>query len=147
MQPGRNTGGTSYFTRGSHQDDVLRLQGTPSSINRYESLGVATWSYGRSTVEIDLRSKRVIEWSNSGNLKVRMQPGRNTGGTSYFTRGSHQDDVLRLQGTPSSINRYESLGVATWSYGRSTVEIDLRSKRVIEWNNSGNLKVRMQPGR
>ena len=90
-----------YFTRGSQQDDVLRLQGTPSSINRYESLGVATWSYGRSTVEIDLRSKRVIEWSNSGNLKVRMQPGRNTGGTSYFTRGSHQDDVLRLQGTPS----------------------------------------------
>ena len=145
MQPGRNTGGTSYFTRGSHQDDVLRLQGTPSSISRYSTFEL--WKYGFSSVKIDLQSKRVIEWNNlNGNLKVRMQPGRNTGGTSYFTRGSHQDDVLRLQGTPSSISRYSTFEL--WKYGFSSVKIDLQSKRVIEWNNlNGNLKVRMQPGR
>ena len=143
LEARRNTGSTSYFTRGSHQDDVLRLQGTPSGINRYSSYEI--WSYGFSTVKIDLRSKRVVEWSNSGNLKVKMQPVRSTGNTSYFTRGSHQDDVLRLQGTPSGINRYSSYEI--WSYGFSTVKIDLRSKRVVEWSNSGNLKVKMQPGR
>ena len=85
-----------------------------------------------------------------GNLKnVKMQPGRNTGGTSYFTRGSHQDDVLRLQGTPSKINRYGSLGYEYWWYGSSNVKIGLRStlQKVVEWDNNGNLKVKMQPGR
>ena len=147
MQPGRNTGSTSYFTRGSHQDDVLHLQGTPSGIDRYPASGYEVWSYGLSRVTIDLRSKKVVEWDNNGNLKVKMQPGRNTGSTSYFTRGSHQDDVLRLQGTPSGIDRYPASGYEVWSYGLSRVTIDLRSKKVVEWDNNGNLKVKMQPGR
>ena len=135
----------AYFTRGSHKDDVLRLQGTPSSIDRYDSLRKEIWRYGLSTVEIDLRSGRVLQWSNfRGNLKVELPPGGNTTGASYFTRGSHKDDVLRLQGTPSSIDRYDSLGKEIWRYGLSTVEIDLRSGRVLQWSNfRGNLKVGM----
>lgn len=62
-----------HFTRGSHSDEVLRLQGTPSEIQRYDALGKEVWSYGYSTVEIDLQIGRVRQWSNSGgNLKVRM---------------------------------------------------------------------------
>ena len=38
---------------------------------------------------------RVTEWSNSGNLKVGMEPGSNVTGARTFTRESHQDDVLR----------------------------------------------------
>ena len=134
-----------YFTRGSHQDDVLRIQGTPSSINRYPSLDHEVWNYGFSTVDISLRDERVTEWNNrSGNLKVRMKPGSNVTGDNAFTRGSHRDDVLRIQGTPSSINRYPSLDHEVWNYGFSTVDISLRDERVTEWNNrSGNLKVRM----
>ena len=130
-----------YFTRGSHEDDVLRLQGTPSSINRYSNS--ETWRYGLSTVEIDLQTRRVLEWSNtSGNLNVRLLPGKQVTSEAYFTRGSHEDEVLRLQGTPSSINRYSNS--ETWRYGLSTVEIDLRTRRVLEWSNtSGNLKVRL----
>ena len=37
----------------------------------------------------------MTEWSNSGNLKVEMEPGPNVTGARTFTRGSHQDDVLR----------------------------------------------------
>ena len=62
------------FTRGSHEDNVLRLQGTPTSINRYP-LGHETWRYGSSTVTISTRSHQVIEWANhGGNLKVRQAP-------------------------------------------------------------------------
>ena len=137
-----------HFTRGSHQDDVLRIQGTPSSINRYPSSGHEVWHYGFSTVEISLRDGRVTEWNNSsGNLKVSLDAGPNVTDARTFTRGSHQDDVLRIQGTPSSINRYPSSGHEVWHYGFSTVEISLRDGRVTEWNNSsGNLKVSLDAG-
>ena len=133
-----------YFTRGSHQDDVLRIQGTPSSINRLSDHEV--WWYGVSTIDISLRDGRVREWSNiSGNLKVRLDAGPNVTDAQTFTRGSHQDDVLRIQGTPSSINRLSDHEV--WWYGVSTVDISLRDGRVREWSNiSGNLKVRLDAG-
>lgn len=143
LNPGDNVTSTQYFTRGSHQDDVLSVQGTPSSINRYADHEV--WNYGLSSVDISLRDRRVTEWNNiSGNLKVRMTPGSNVTNTPYFTRGSYQDDVLRVQGTPSSINRYSDHEV--WNYDLSSVDISARDRRVTEWNNiSGNLKVRLNP--
>jgi outer membrane protein assembly factor BamE (lipoprotein component of BamABCDE complex) len=144
LAPGGNVTSSPYFTRGSHQDDVLRVQGTPSSINRYSDHEV--WNYGLSSVDISSRDRRVTEWNNiSGNLKARMSPGSNVTNNPYFTRGSHQDDVLRVQGTPSSINRYSDHEV--WNYGLSSVDISARDRRVTEWNNiSGNLKVRLSPG-
>ena len=102
---------SEYFTRGSHQDDVLRIQGTPDQINRYDALGHEVWRYGRSRVDVSTRSQQVLVWSNDGgNLRVRLEPGPNVTGAEYFTRGSHQDDVLRIQGTPDQINRYDALG-------------------------------------
>ena len=149
MQPGRNVTSANFFTRGSHADDVLKMQGTPTSINTYEALGKEIWRYGSSTVEISLPDKRVTDWSNtSGNLKVEMQPSRNATSESFFTRGSHADDVLRIQGTPTAINTYEALGKETWFYGFSTVEISLPGRHVITWSDNGNnLKVEMQPSR
>ena len=65
----------AYFTRGSHQDDVLRIEGTPDEIRRYPALGHEVWRYGRSSVNISTRSRQVIEWSNSGrNLNVQLNP-------------------------------------------------------------------------
>ena len=144
LQPGSNVTNSTSFTRGSHEDDVLRLQGTPTSIEVYSGLGHETWSYGYSTVEISISSRRVTEWSNAaGNLQVRLQPGSNVTNSTSFTRGSHEDDVLRLQGTPTSIEVYSGLGHETWSYGYSTVEISISSRRVTEWSNTaGNLRVR-----
>ena len=146
LDAGPNVTDAETFTRGSHQDDVLRIQGTPSSINRYLPLGHEVWNYGSSTVEISLRDGRLTEWSNRGNLKVRLDAGPNVTDAETFTRGSHQDDVLRIQGTPSSINRYLPLGHEVWNYGSSTVEISLRDGRLTEWSNRGNLKVRLEAG-
>lgn len=58
-----------YFTRGSHEDDVLRLQGTPSELITYIER-VETWFFGDSMVLIGSQTRRVLEWLNEGNLKV-----------------------------------------------------------------------------
>ena len=146
LLPGNQVTSSSTYTRGSHEDDVLRLQGTPSDITRYDALGYETWYFGRSTVKIDSRTRRVLEWDNKGNLKVQLLPGNQVTSSSTYTRGSHEDDVLRLQGTPSDITRYDALGYETWYFGRSTVKIDSRTRRVLEWDNNGNLKVQLLPG-
>ena len=134
-----------YFTRGSHEDDVLRLQGTPSSISPHEYSGYEIWYFGISNVKIDLQTRRVLEWNNiAGNLKVRLLPGNQVSSEAYFTRGSHEDDVLRLQGTPSSISPHEYSGYEIWYFGISNVKIDLQTRRVLEWSNiAGNLKVKL----
>ena len=136
----------AYFTRNSHDDDVLRLQGTPSDIDRYDASGYEIWRFGGSTLKIDSQTRRVLEWDNNGNLKVKLLPGSRATSSSQFTRGSHEDDVLRLQGTPSDIDRYEASGYEIWRFGSSTVEIDARTRQVMEWDNNGNLKVHLAPG-
>ena len=67
--PTTTTAVAGYFTRGSHKDDVLRLQGTPSDIDIYSN--TETWWYGTSKVEISKSNDRVISWDNNGNLKVK----------------------------------------------------------------------------
>ena len=70
-----------YFTRGSHEDDVERIQGTPTRIEGHSALGYEDWYYGWNTVTISTATRRVTEWSNSnGALRVRMVPGENKGG-------------------------------------------------------------------
>ena len=132
-----------FITQGSHKDDIIRLQGTPDSIQRYEALGYEQWYYGSANVDISIRDGRLIKWSNSGNrLKVSMTPGNKATEATSFTQGSHKDDIIRLQGTPDSIQRYEALGYEQWYYGSANVDISIRDGRLIKWSNSGNrLKV------
>ncbi len=138
-----------YFTRGSHEDDVLRLQGTPSSIDRYESSGYERWHFGSSMVEVDLQTRRVWGWINiGGDLNVRLLPGKQVTSGTYFTRGSHEDDVLRLQGTPSVLGHRKSADYEFLNFGRSLVWIDLQTRRVWGWINiGGDLNVRLLPGK
>lgn len=143
MESGRNVTTKWYFTRGAHQDDVLRVQGTPTAINLYSEH--EDWSYGYSTVRIS-KGRKVESWNNtSKNLKVKMEPGRNITSKWFFSRGAHQDDVLRVQGTPTVINLYSDH--EDWSYGYSSVRIS-KKRKVESWNNIGKtLKVKMLPGR
>ncbi len=141
LEPGSNTTNLPYFTRGSHKDDVLRLQGTPTSVDRRDYLGYEMWWYGSSNVKISLNTDRVIEWSSSNTkLHVKLEPGSNTSQLPYYTRGSHKDDVLRLQGTPTSVDRRDYLGYEMWWYGSSNLKISIKSKCVLAFINSGNLK-------
>jgi len=66
--------------------------------------------------------------------------------SSTFTFGSHKDDVIRLQGTPTSVMVYSALGKEIWDYGLSSVEFDRSTDTVVQWNNfEGNLKVESIP--
>jgi hypothetical protein len=134
-----------YFTLGSHKDQVAKSMGTPSRITRYNYPKTQTWYYGSSRVEFSTKDYQVTQWSNlDKNLKVRINPGPNVTQLSYFSIGSHMDDVIRLQGTPTSITKYDALKTQTWSYGSSRVELSTKDDRVIEWSNlDKNLKVRL----
>ncbi len=143
LLPGDKGTETPYFTLGSHQDDVLRLHDTPTEIVMFDDSEYKTWGYGFDYVTISTDSRKVLAYSNFfEQLKVQIKPG--DGGTRrpYFTTGSHQDDVLRLQGTPTSISRRRSSGRAVeWTYGSSYVNISTRTLRVLNWwDPHGQLK-------
>ena len=295
---GPNVTGSGFFTRGSHEDEVLRLQGTPNSIEILADSEI--WRYGPSTVTISTRSRRVTEWWDpDGDLQARLAPGldgprrfagrlilgtmalsaaayfgpsmlsnllesgpttpeaaeaelaldrptrrliqqglgnegfspgtpdglfgprtraairawqgargapdtgyldgrqaevlrsaaspgrveplplnaqggrgglltgggdraaagteaaeqglaqlevRNVNNADFFTRGSHEDEVLRLQGTPTGISTLSDSEI--WWYGLSTVTISKQSRRVTEWSDLGRkLRVRLVPSR
>ena len=144
--PAANSSVGAYFTRGSTQDDLLHIQGTPTDINTYSALGKEVWNYGFSTVTFSLPDGLVSEWSDTGNLRVELVP--RTGAPTnpdYFTRGSTQDDLLHIQGTPTDINTYSALGKEVWNYGFSTVTFSLPDGLVSEWSDIGNLRVELVP--
>lgn len=121
-----------YFTIGSSSSDVLRVQGSPSRVQGQ------TWVYGLS--EIQFRNGLVLRYNNfDGSLKVRMLPRRfNDPAPTYLSLGSTEDDVLRVQGTPTRVEQDK------WFYGFS--EIKFKDGRICDFNNYfGNLKLRLQP--
>ena len=111
---------------------MLAVQGTPSSI-----IGT-TWHYSYSSVQF--LNGRVNGYSNiSRNLRVKLSPKAETFPQSpgYFTIGSTQDEVLAVQGTPTSI-----IG-NSWHYDYSSVQF-VNGKVKGYSDISKNLKVRLQ---
>ena len=144
LQPGSQTTRANFITLGTHKDDVLRLQGTPSSIETRSTIEIL--HYGLNKIRVDRRTKQVTQWDNfTGALKVRLQPGSQTTRANFITLGTHKDDVLRLQGTPSSIETRSAIEIL--HYGLNKIRVDRRTKQVTQWDNfTGALKVRLQPG-
>jgi len=131
-----------YFTIGSRKDEVLQVQGDPTSISKYEGMNQEVWSYDFSS--ITFKSGRVKEYSNiSKNLKVQINSSNSMQGKGdYFTIGSTKDEVLQVQGAPTSISKYEGMNEEVWSYDFSS--ITFKSGQVSEYSNiSKNLKVRL----
>jgi len=99
------------FSIGAHKDEVLYVQGTPTRID------ASKWYYGLS--EVTLKDNKVVAYNNFFNaLKVLVQPRGGVGPASHpkhFTIGSTQDEVLAVQGTPTSIQ------ANLWSYELSDV--------------------------
>lgn len=119
----------AFFTVGSTRDEVLRVQGTPTRIEGNR------WTYGFS--EVRFRSGTVEDYDNYfGNLKVRLLPSDPSGAKSrreHFTIGSGKDEVLAVQGTPTSIQGN------FWFYHLSNILFrDGKVQHVV--NAAGNLR-------
>ena len=125
----------SFFTLGSSRDEVFEVQGDPNRIGSPWALigpgdpSKEVWYYGQGHLDDHVVFSRktglVISWDNSyGTLNVGMPPGPNVTASEFFTVGSHQDDVARLQGAPSFIFVGPGQRVRTdeviWSYGASS---------------------------
>ena len=140
VTPSSTTRSSSTFMLGSSETEVRRVQGAPDAI---EVRGLhESWSYGRSVVTISTQTRRVIAWKNlDGKLKGKGP----LEGKEYttFTHGSHEDEVIRLQGEPDKVERRFSNRHDVLYYGRSTVRIDKETRLVLSWNKSDQrLKVR-----
>lgn len=100
-----------FLTIGATKDDVLRLLGTPSRISGNR------WYYGFS--EVRFKEGRLIGYDNFfDHFAVRMAPSKPADSSvpkDYFTIGSTQDDVVAVQGAPTSIQGN------LWFYRSSTV--------------------------
>ena len=146
--PGPNVTNSEFFTIGSHQDDVARIQGTPYIINATQWCtnlkGLERWCYRGGDVKFD-SGNRVIGWEvsrfDTTSLRVRLLPGPQVTTKDYFTTGSTKDDVIRLQGTPTTYEVYKN-GYMQLRYGGSEVVFD-PSGVVIDWeDNDNNLRAR-----
>ena len=113
-----------FFGLGATKQEVIGIQGQADRVNVNHLQNKETWYYGRSTVEFSLSTGTVRRWADlARNLRVGMVPGQKATASPTFGLGSHKDDVLRLQGTPSRIDM-KAANRETWSfgYGYSTVE-------------------------
>jgi hypothetical protein len=130
---------------GSPRAMVLKLQGNPTEVDRYDSMCKEVLHYGKSTVE--LSNGRVVQYEDFDRKFKVAETGEppapvNTG--SSWDMGSTKEDVFRIQGTPSRIVNYDYSDRETLYYGNSTIE--LVKQRVVGYNNeSGNLRVRVMP--
>ncbi len=122
---------SGFFTLGSTPEEVLAVQGLPTAIEG------DTWRYGLSTIIFD-HQRRVIRYSNlSRNLRVRLlpPPALASSPPPFFDIGSTQEEVLAVQGTPTSILPH------AWAYGDSRV--NFYRGRVISIQNTGkNLRIK-----
>ncbi len=123
-----------FFTVGSSQKDVLRIQGKPSRIYGQ------TWVYGLS--DVTFREGKVWRYRNfDGTLQVRILPStpvENGSSPGFFSLGSGKDEVLKVQGTPTHVEGNK------WSYGFS--EVYFKDGVVSGFNNFFNdLNIVMRP--
>jgi len=108
-----------YFTVGSTKDDVLAIQGEPTTFNDNYL------TYGMSMVMF--QDGKVINWNNLDvKLKAKYLTATNLVAKEYFTVGSTKDDVLAIQGEPTTFNDNYL------TYGMSMVMF--QDGKVINWN-------------
>jgi hypothetical protein len=121
-----------YFTIGSTKEEVLSVQGTPKAVLD------AVWMYGDASVNFS-GSGRVIGYMNpTGTLSVWLRPREDVSAArsqGYFTIGSTKDEVLAVQGIPTTL--LDSI----WMYGNSSVTFSSNGRVSGYINLTGNLKL------
>ncbi len=145
----RSQDNTDYFTLGSTKDEVSQIHGSPDNVNIYRNIGIELWNYEEDDhVEFDLATGLVQAWANiTGNLRIRMLPGRNRTDAQFFTERDHRDQVAQLEGIPAAILIDRRLDRERWYYlNRGTVEFSHSTGLVSDWEDDGGLKAKRSKG-
>jgi DnaJ domain len=112
-----------YVTIGSTKDEVLELQGPPTTFSDDKLV------YGRS--ELYFKDGSVIGWKIdpvSDPIRVKLWPEHSVDTSQdYFSVDSTKDDVLVVQGTPTAFSTDK------FEYGGS--EVYFHNNRVVRWKN------------
>ncbi len=113
--------GNDYFTVGSTKDEVLAIQGEPTTFSD------TYLTYGFSMVMF--QDRKVVNWNNSDvKLKAKYLTATNLVPKEYFTVGSTRDEVLAIEGEPTTFSD------TYLTYGFSMVMF--QDGKVVNWNNS-----------
>ncbi|HHP7244841.1 MAG TPA: hypothetical protein ACFE0H_09170, partial [Elainellaceae cyanobacterium] len=132
----------NVWTLGSPRENVFRVQGTPTSVNTYNSINREVLNYQGS--QIELTNGFVTGYSdfdNNLNVSVNIPFPQDSSPSSAWSLGSTRADVFQIQGTPSRIQRYDSACREVLQYGNSSV--DLNNGIVAGYDNfDNNLLVR-----
>jgi hypothetical protein len=111
-----------YVTLGLTRDEVISAQGEPTSSTNDKLM------YNAS--ELDLKDGKVVGWKIDPRspLRVKLWPeGPVDTSLRVFTVGSTRDEVLVVEGTPTSFSQDR------FDYGSSVVYF--RDGRVVAWKN------------
>ena len=148
----------SPFGIGSTRDQVFAANGTPTTLDAL--YGTETWTllsesseYFWNTDDVTFNDDgRVVRWSNNhGELNVTLGELSADTGAQYIDIGVSMSDVLRLQGTPVSIDasyiEYTQSVELSWppptedDFFGSSVTFSAVTKQVTGWDNAGDLKL------
>jgi hypothetical protein len=140
---GRPPVGENLWGVGSRRAAVIKAQGEPTEIDRYDWMCKEVLHYGKSRVELE--NGLVSRYEDfDRNLKASPTPvGIADANRTSWDLGSTKATVFNVQGTPTRVVDYSYSGRETLYYGESTIE--LVKELVIGYNNAGNLKVRVAP--
>ncbi len=137
--------GDNLWGVGSRRALVIKIQGEPISIDRYDAICKEVLYYDKSQVE--LNNGIVVNYEDFDHKLKAVPPGtplpKPTNSTTWDL-GSTKEAVFKIQGTPTRVVNYDYSERETLYYGGSTVEI--AKQQVIGYRNEGgNLRVRTVP--
>lgn len=130
---------------GSRRAMVLKVQGPPTAVDRYDSMCKEVLHYDKSKVELSNGMVATYEDFDRklkvGEIDVPLSASQDK---STWDLGSSKQAVFNLQGTPTRVVQYEYSQRETLYYGNDTVEI-LKGHVIGYANQNGTLKVRTVP--
>ena len=119
-----------YITLGLTKDEVVEAEGNPTESS------ADTFVYGKSV--LFFKDGRISGWKidPKSRLRVKLWPdGPVDTSLRYFTIGSSRNEVLAVQGTPTSFSKDK------FDYGESVVYF--RNGHVVNWKNDlGSIPLR-----
>jgi hypothetical protein len=132
----------SLWGIGSRRAMVIKVQGAPTSTDRYDSLCKELLHYGKSKIE--LNNGMVVQFEDlDRKFKTTEKLAPPPTSEGFWELGSPKAHVFQVQGTPNRIVTSDYTDRETLYYGDSTVE--LVKQKVVGYNNAGSLKVYLKP--